>query len=223
MTTTPIKLILNKLPHARTNGSGWSAQCPAHDDQHPSLSIAEGDDGRVLLKCHAGCTTEEIVEKLDLNISDLFPPKLRSQRRHIVHGYDYRDEDGGLLYQVTRYEPKGFRQRRPKEGGWIWNMKDVQRVLYRLPELRAADPKEPVFVTEGEKDADRLADLGLVATTNVGGAGKWRTEYTEELQDRVLVLLEDNDAAGHGHVQKIAPVRPWARSRYQDPETALPA
>jgi hypothetical protein len=77
-------------------------------------------------------------------------------------------------------------------------------VLYRLPELRAADPKEPVFVTEGEKDADRLADLGLVATTNVGGAGKWRTEYTEELQDRVLVLLEDNDAAGHGHVQKIA-------------------
>ena len=63
-------------------------------------------------------------------------------------------------------------------GGWAWNVKGVRRVLYRLPELLAR-PDETVYVVEGEKDADRLASLGLLATTNSGGAGKWQDQYAE--------------------------------------------
>ena len=90
--------------------------------------------------------------------------------------YEYHDETGVLLYASVRFEPKAFRQGKPDgQGGLTWNMAGVRRVPYRLPELvRAAQAGELVWIVEGEKDADRLAALGLVATTNVGGAGKWR-------------------------------------------------
>ena len=66
-------------------------------------------------------------------------------------------------------------------GGWVWKTKGIRKVLYRLPELLAADPRETVFIVEGEKDADCLAGPGIVVTTNVGGAGKgkWKSEYNE--------------------------------------------
>ena len=80
----------------------------------------------------------------------------------------------------------------------------MRKVLYRLPELLAADPTQTVFVVEGEKDADRLAGLGLVATTNVGGAGKWKPEYSEALRGRNVVILRDNDEAGRLHAEKVS-------------------
>jgi hypothetical protein len=77
----------------------------------------------------------------------------------IVKTHDYKDENGVLLYQVCRYEPKAFRQRRPDgNGGWVWAAGD-RRVLYRLPDLLRY-PDATVFFTEGEKDADRIAELG---------------------------------------------------------------
>ena len=100
--------------------------------------------------------------------------------------YDYCDESGVLLFQVCRYSPKGFRQRRPDgNGGWLWNINGVRRVLYRLPELIAAPPGATIWVPEGEKDVDLLRSLGLVSTTNPGGASKrgtkWLPEYNEYL------------------------------------------
>ncbi|MEO0359519.1 MAG: DUF3987 domain-containing protein [Pseudomonadota bacterium] len=122
----------------------------------------------------------------------------------IVATYDYRDERGELIFQVVRRDPKDFRQRRPdRRGDWIWSLKGVRRVLYRLPELLAADPAAPVFIVEGEKDADRLAALGLVATTNAGGAGKWRAEYGDALRGRRVVVVPDNDDAGSAHANRI--------------------
>lgn len=119
--------------------------------------------------------------------------------------YDYTDEQGELLYQVCRAMPKKFFQRRPDgEGGWINNLQDVRRVLYRLPELLAADESATVFVCEGEKDVDALRKLGLVATTNSGGAGKWRYEYNETLKGRNVVVLPDNDEAGQEHAEQVA-------------------
>jgi len=181
------------------NGDGWKARCPVHDDSTPSLSISEGQDGRILLHCHAGCETSHVLRAVGLSFADLGPGP------HIVATYDYRDATGELRYQVVRYEPKGFRQRCPKfGGGWQWSVKDVQRVLYRLPELLAAKPSMTVFVVEGEKDADRLAKLGLVATTSVGGAGKWHAEYNQYLAGRKVVVLPDNDEPGRDHAQRVA-------------------
>ena len=64
--------ILSRLGGVRPSGQGYTALCPAHDDREPSLSVSEGDDGRILLKCFAGCTVEQIVAALGLTMADLF-------------------------------------------------------------------------------------------------------------------------------------------------------
>jgi len=85
----------------------------------------------------------------------------------IVSTYDYTNEDGELLYQVCRLDPKSFRQRKPDgTGGWTWSVKGVRQVLYRLPEVIAASDRGQVFVVEGEKDADTLCSWGFYATCN---------------------------------------------------------
>ncbi|MFP6890172.1 MAG: toprim domain-containing protein, partial [Nitrospinota bacterium] len=124
-----------------------------------------------------------------------------------MEAYDYRDENGELLFQAVRFEPKLFRQRRPDgQGGWMWNLKDTRRVLYRLPDLQG---KKTVYIVEGEKDADRLWSLGIPATSNPLGAGdgKWREEYTEQLKaagvERVAVV-PDNDEPGEKHATEVA-------------------
>jgi 5S rRNA maturation endonuclease (ribonuclease M5) len=124
----------------------------------------------------------------------------------IAAEYEYFDEQGELIFQVCRRtNPKGFYQRRPDgEGGWINNLEGVRRILYRLPELLHSDESAFVFVCEGEKDVDALHRLGLVATTNSGGAGKWRDEYNEALRNRHVVVLPDNDEAGRNHATQVA-------------------
>jgi AAA domain len=112
----------------------------------------------------------------------------------VVATYDYTDANGELLYQVLRLEPKSFRQRRTDgNGGHIWNLDDVCRVPYRLGELLQY-PDATVFVTEGEKDADRVASLGHCATTVA--SGKWTDECVQALAGRDCIMLPDNDAAG---------------------------
>jgi AAA domain len=119
--------------------------------------------------------------------------------------YNYTDERGELLYQAVRFMPKDFRARRPDgKGDWIWNVEGARRVLYRLTQLLAADRQATVFIVEGEKDADRLASLGCIATTNVFGAGKWRDEYREPLRGRYVAVLADNDEAGRIHAEQVA-------------------
>lgn len=123
----------------------------------------------------------------------------------IVAVYPYLDEKGVHLYDVLRIAPKTFRPRRPDGKR---TMDGVRRVLYRLPELLAADASETVFVVEGEKDVDNLRRLGLVATTNVGGAGKWRPEYHEALRGRRVVVIQDCDDAsakfaGQRHAEQV--------------------
>lgn len=211
-----IESFLKLLDKVKSSGNGYTACCPAHEDHSPSLSISEGNDGRVLLKCFAECKSEAIVSALGLAFSDLFPPKeaqplsarnnhKNSTPRQIATTYDYQDEQGKILFQAVRYLPKGFSQRRPDEkGGWIWNLNGVRRVIYRLPELLVADPSATVFVCEGEKDADRLRELGLIATTNPQGAGKWREDYSHFLKGHEVVILPDNDDAGRNHAQAVA-------------------
>jgi hypothetical protein len=128
-----------------------------------------------------------------------------SRQRKGVTTYDYHDQDGQLLFQVVRYDPKDFRQRRPDgNGGWIWKLDGVDRVLYRLPELLRAAPYTTVFICEGEKDCNALHERGLIATTNPGGVGKWLPSMSEPLRDRNVVILPDNDEAGEKHADNVA-------------------
>jgi len=118
----------------------------------------------------------------------------------LVKTYDYIDESGKLLYQVCRYEPKDFRQRQPDGNGWKFTMDGARRVLYRLPQVLAADL---IWITEGEKDADTIAAMGFVATTNVGGAKKWDAGYSASLRGKDLVIVPDNDKAGEEHLETL--------------------
>jgi hypothetical protein len=68
----PVEKVLGQLGSARKSNGSWKALCPAHEDREPSLSVSEGDDGRALLKCFAGCKTENIVAELGLEMKDLF-------------------------------------------------------------------------------------------------------------------------------------------------------
>jgi hypothetical protein len=113
----------------------------------------------------------------------------------IVAIYGYVDETAKLLYQVVRYDPKGFRQRQPREGGgWEWSLRGVRLVLFMLPELiEAIACERQVFVVEGEKDVLTLTARGMVATCNSGGAGKWREEFNGFFRDADVVIIADRD------------------------------
>lgn len=180
--------------------------CPRHKDRHPSLSVGKGDDGRVLLHCHAGCDFFDIVRALGLEAKGLFPPKPQATKPKLEATYPYTDEDDKLLFEVVRYDPKSFAQRRPDgKGDWIWNLGDVKRVLYRLPEVLQAKARgEAIFVVEGEKDVESLRNLGLCATTNPHGAGKWRDEYSETLRGSHVVIIPDRDEPGRKHAEAVA-------------------
>lgn len=133
--------------------------------------------------------------------------------------YDYVDKNGEVLHQTIRFawtnedgeqRAKDFRQRRrPLKGekaavdGWIYTLEGMEPVLYRLPEILAADANTPIFFVEGEKDADTLKSLGLVATTVPMGAGKWRPSYAKALEGKWVVVLGDNDEPGRKHVTKV--------------------
>lgn len=224
MTTAIVTIndVLGRLHDVKPAGRGkWKALCPAHDDANPSLSVAEGDGGRVLIHCHAGCAYSDIMAAIGLSVNGngansaaTTQVKTKAQpARRIVATYDYHDAAGQVIFQKVRYEPKDFAQRRPDgNSGYIWGLGDVAPVLYRLPRL--LDPAtdwQPVYICEGEKDVDRLARLGITATCNFDGAAKagqktkWRpAEYNEHIAGRVVYILADNDDAGRAHAAAVA-------------------
>jgi putative DNA primase/helicase len=132
------------IPGCRCQKPGMT-HCPAHADARPSLSLSL-KRGFALVHCQAGCEQEDVIE--ELRARGVWPEKsgARSEpKRQIVKTYDYLGPVGGLVFQVVRFEPKDFRQRRPDgDGGWIWNMKGIKPILYRLPELLAAPREAPV-------------------------------------------------------------------------------
>ncbi|MGD0679665.1 MAG: phage/plasmid primase, P4 family [Polyangiaceae bacterium] len=132
---------------------------------------------------------------------DRYPPRAEAEAV-----YEYFDEDGALVYQVVRKPGKAFRQRVPDGcGGWIWKLNGARRVLYRLPELIAATAG-PVYIVEGEKDADTLRARGLVATTSAQGAKSWGLTADNArtvLRGRDVVVIRDRDAEGLGYALAI--------------------
>ena len=106
------------------------------------------------------------------HISEAPAPKANIRRE--VATYNYLSAEGELLFQVVRYEPKDFRQRRPNgNGGWIWKMDGVRKVIYRLPEvITAVAAGRTIFVAEGEKAVHALESIGLVGNLFAGWRGK---------------------------------------------------
>ena len=195
-----------RLPHLREHSSERRGPCPLHKGSRDSFAINAANG---LWTCHACNRSGDLIQlERELTGTDFktalaevlrlvgrtetangHPPR----RPSIVAEYDYTDETGRILYQTVRYDPKSFKQRRPNgKGGWFWNLKGVRLVLYRLPELikRATDT---VFIVEGEKDVHALESIGLLATCNPMGAGKWRDAYAETLRGRRVVIITDKD------------------------------
>ena len=182
---------LSKLKGVSGNGEQFNAMCPAHDDRRASLSISRGTDGRILVMCHAGCSPDAITNAMGFTLHDLFnhPNKPEAE-------YRYVDQNGTFLAKKTRWPGKRFSWSRPDGmGGWIMDRKDVPNTLYNLPVVQGA---ACVFVVEGEKDVDTLSAYGLKAVSGADGAGpgKWRTEYTQQLKEKNIVIIPDNDEVG---------------------------
>jgi 5S rRNA maturation endonuclease (ribonuclease M5) len=177
------------------------AQCPAHDDRKPSLSITEQADGRVLVHCHAGCEIEDVLAAIGLEKSDLFAYNDNGHRDE-EQVYRYLDESSKPLFEVVRFPGKRFAQRRP-DG--TWGLNGARRVLYRLPKVREAAARgDKIYAVEGEKDVHALERIGVVATTNPGGAGKWRKEYSEMLRGAAVTVVADRDEPGRIHAHEVA-------------------
>lgn len=119
--------------------------------------------------------------------------------------WDYLDAAGKLAYQVTRWPDRKVTQRRPDGGGgWVANLKGVSRILYRLPEVLASTG--PLYLVEGERDADTLWSRGLPATTSSQGAASWALTAENarpHLTGRDVTILGDADKAGRGYARAV--------------------
>jgi len=137
------------------------------------------------------------------------------QRVAVIATYEYRDPDGRLLYVIGRTEPdssgkKHFPSWRPDPANphrYLMGLGEQPRVLYRLPELRrAVEAGERLYLVEGEKDAENLAEAcGVCATSSPHGAGSWRDEFAAQLRGTSLaVIVPDNDEPGASHAATVA-------------------
>ena len=215
------------------NGQQSMTSCtaPGHDDGNASLHVSPGSKQPVVMKCHAGCETQNILAGAGIDFQMLLAPRdetdygrFKSETdiwtpvkdpntgRNLQpsHIYKYTDEEGNLLFEVLRIPtPKGkdFRQRHPdptQKSGWKWNMNGVRRVLYHLPEvLKARANGETIYLVEGEKDVESIRMRGFVATCNPMGAKKWEPEYTEALSACNVVIIADADTPGREHARTI--------------------
>lgn len=223
----PIETVLNRLSDHARSGNGYKASCPAHDDKKPSLSVTEGNDGRVLLNCHAGCTIEAVVEAMGLGLPDLHPkvgschkpvtrPKqtVFSSAEQAIEAYGfgppskewfYTDASGDEVGRTLRWDKAVGKEIRPLARtltGWALSAMAGPRPLLNLPAL-LANAEEPVYVVEGEKCFDALENLGLLATTSAGGANAAKQTDWSPLANRRVIVLPDNDDSGRKYAQDV--------------------
>ena len=199
-----------RVPGLKMQGREWRGPCPIHEGKRDSFSVS-AETG--LWRCFSECADGGSIFDLEMKLAGRPFPEARTEverivgrvslpannssraamKRRIVGTCDYTDESGTLLCQCVRFEPKDFRWRRSDgSGAWIWDLQGVRRVPYRLPEILKP---EVVYTVEGEKDADRLWDWHIPATT-AGAAGQWDDEHSKYLAGKQVVILFDNDQDG---------------------------
>jgi putative DNA primase/helicase len=233
--TDPIQLVLSKLPDAKQAGtSRWTARCPAHDDRRPSLSVARGTDGTVLLKCHGGCATPAIVAALGLTMSDLFagangkPPPTTGpatgskgttymtaqaavaalEKRHGRPSaiWTYHDATGQPVGVVVRWDrADGTKDIRPvSRFRGGWRVGGMPAPCPLYGLPKLLAGEEPVVVVEGEKAADAGGAIGLLTTTSPHGAQAAGKADWTPLAGREVRILPDNDAPGEAYAARVA-------------------
>ena len=213
----PIDRILPRLEGVKAAGpKKWTARCPSHDDRKASLGLAEAANGTVLLTCRTGCAFAAVVAAVDLKPADLFPDTGRRggsircpKPEPRITRYEYRSADGAHVATKGRKDlPNGDKQpfwELPDGRSGLNGYRIADLPLYRLPELKAADPGDPVLLVEGEKATEAARRLGFTATTCAGGAGQRDFgKALEELAGRIVYLWPDNDAAGRELMDQIA-------------------
>ena len=195
--------IVSRFQNVKKIGDkSYQCTCNSHKDDKASLTITE-EDNKILMYCHAGCDTKDILRAAGLTEKDLFNNNPINTKPKIVKEYYYTDENNKPLYKVVRYEPKSFVQAKYDNGNWVFKMAGVRYVLYNLHNVIKSDN---VYFVEGEKDADNLNSIGLVATTTAGGASGFKKrakEYCEFLRGKSVFIIPDNDKPGQQYAEDI--------------------
>jgi AAA domain len=165
----------------QANGTKARARCPAHDGQSKTSLAITAIEGAVLLYCHAGCSTDDVLAALNFTKADLF-----DNPRGITFTYD----NGRTVKRYHRNGTKQFTQANTA----------AAPELYRLAKVKeAVADHRPVFVVEGEKDVHALESVGVVATCNPMGAGKWDKVDPSPLYGGKILVIADQDEPGRRH------------------------
>ncbi|TDI42411.1 MAG: hypothetical protein E2P02_13100 [Acidobacteria bacterium] len=196
-----------ELVGAKKSGANWLALCRAHDDRSPSLAVAEGDDGRTLFTCHAGCDTEAILSVYGLKWEDVLPAREKTRDKRTT--WETRDIRGELVAEHIRIDTDGkkrFVWRRDGQSG-LGGMKAAKLPLYRSEKISSFSNKKAVFLCEGEKATDAAAKLGLQSLGTVCGAHSIPgADALSVLADWDVILWPDFDDTGVSHMSRIAEV-----------------
>ena len=210
----------------QTNAKHWRCPCPIHNGKGENFSV-DSDSG--LCYCFSQCGKgwdvigiEQELTGADFRTAKMAVwelvgrPPMSDEEIDTVATYDYTDENGDMLYQVVRLTngpdgKKRFKQRRRSPaGGWINNINGVELVPYNLHNVAKA---RFVAVCEGEKDANTLSRVGIVATCNNGGAEHFSRDLAPWFSDRKVAIFADNDEKGERHALAVAELlKPHAKS-----------
>ena len=198
----------------RINGNSFQCCCPCHNDKMPSLTISERN-GKILIHCHAGCETDDIIKSVGLDWADINPTKItaandKPKEPMFEAVYDYESPNGDYLYSKTRSRDaagnKVIRHAIIKDGNIISHKKpqNMPLTLYNISALqRAISEGYPVFYCEGEKDVDTLKKYNFTATT-AGSVSDWKKEHAKFFKGADLIILIDNDKAGEELANRMA-------------------
>lgn len=206
-----IKDFLNNFKNVKLIGNNeYMALCPAHNDKNPSLSIGLSSDGeKILLHCHAGCETKDILNNVGLTLKNLYVNKKGTNVMKKTT-YTYCKADGTTAYIKTRIDyDDGSKKFYFEQPDGTKGVKGIQRELYNLPAVLSATK---VYFVEGEKCAEAVIEQGAVATTLDSGANSiWFPHYTEYLKDKEVIIIPDSDTPGISYAKKILHNIPTAK------------